>query len=142
MWWLKEEIFERLNHLLKRNKSLQCANSCLVFLVSFVSALHVYFTSKYDDDDDDDIPTPTEHSLKENIVHVGHEVKQGVQKVGNTMKPVLQTVQAGVKTGVKTGVQSVQSGVKAGVQSVSNMWTAFKNRRTEQSSEKDLESVS
>lgn len=81
------------------------------------------------DDEDLDAETPTEHSLKENIVHVGQEVKQGVQKVGSTVKPVLQTVQ----TGVKTGVQSVQSGVKAGVQSVTSMWTAFKNRRTEQS---------
>ena len=104
--------------------------------------LYIFISTKKlsSDEEEIDAVTPTEHSLKENLVHVGQEVKQGVQKVGHTVKPVLQTVQTGVKsgvqsmqTGVKTGVQSVQSGVKAGVQSVSNMWTAFKNRRSEQS---------
>ena len=86
-------------------------------------------------EEDDELETPTEHTIKENILHVGQEVKQGVQKVGSTVKPVLQTVQ----TGMKSGVQSVQSGVKAGVQSVSNMWTAFKNRRTEHPVEHSVE---
>ena len=110
-------------------------------MFSFCTFISLFPQKKLSSDEEEiDAVTPTEHSLKENLVHVGQEVKQGVQKVGHTVKPVLQTVQTGVKsgvqsmqTGVKTGVQSVQSGVKAGVQSVSNMWTAFKNRRSEQS---------
>ena len=105
-----------------------------------LSCFTIYFTPlKSDDDDDDDVSTPTEHSIKENILHVGQEVKQGVQKVGNTVKPVFQTVQTGMKSGVQSMKSGVQSGVKAGVQSVSNMWTAFKNRRTEHSQEHSAE---
>lgn len=96
------------------------------------------FGQSGDDDGGDD--TPTEHkSLKESLITVQTEVKQGVQKVSSSVKPVLHTVQTGVKSGVhsvseglKTGVHGMQSGVKAGVQSVSNMWTAFRNRRSEQ----------
>ena len=107
----------------------------VVVIFVILSYYTLFHPKKSVEEDDDDAATPTEHTIKENIIHVGQEVKQGVQKVGNTVKPVLQTVQ----TGMKSGVQSVQSGVKAGVQSVSNMWTAFKNRRTEHSLEHSIE---
>lgn len=40
-----------------------------------------------------------------------------------------------VGVGLRSGVQGVQTGVKAGVQSVSNMWSAFKSRKTTQAIE-------
>ena len=110
---------------------------CFYFMCTF---LCLFSLGQLDEDDD---KTPTEHkTLKESLITVQTEVKQGVQKVSSSVKPVLNTVQTGMKSGVhsvsaglKTGVHGMQTGVKAGVQSVSNLWTAFRNRKSEQQTE-------